>query len=250
MCAIHVCGILGNAPPNTRNSNTFAVFRTWLPHGNALALLPGVSSNTRPTPIRHALHHQHGVSLIEVTIILSVLSVLTAVLSPSIGDYVEDARRIKASEDVQVLASTFARFAFDVPRDQKLERGWASADLLVGPGDAPSAGEGGDVAWTKAIDGRQVSRLEDHLMLNTPGYPPRVSGPRYVAAGWRGAYLSGLTTDPWGRRYAINVKTMAGGQADTLVLSSGPNGLVETAFDADGIRTGGDDIIAVISGGR
>jgi type II secretory pathway pseudopilin PulG len=196
------------------------------------------------------LHRQQGLSLTEVTIMLSVLSVMTAVLSPSIGDYVEDARRVKASGDVQVLASTFARFAFDVTRDPGLTGGWASAELLVGPGDAPIAGDGGDAAWTDAVDGRRVSPLEDHLMVNTPGYGTRESGPRYVAAGWRGAYLSGLTPDPWGHRYAINVKTMTGGQADTLVLSPGPNGLVETHFDADGLRPGGDDIIAVIGGGR
>jgi type II secretory pathway pseudopilin PulG len=195
-------------------------------------------------------NRQHGLSLTEVTIMLSVLSVMTAVLSPSIGDYVEDARHVKASDDVQVIASTFSRFAFDVSRDEGLEGGWASADLLVGPGDTPVAGDGGDAAWTDVVDGRRVSRLEDHLMVNTPGYPGRGSGPRYAAAGWRGAYLSGLTPDPWGHRYAINVKAMGSGQADTLVLSPGPNGRVETDFDADGNRPGGDDIIAVISGGR
>jgi type II secretory pathway pseudopilin PulG len=196
------------------------------------------------------LIRQGGLSLTEVTIMLSVLSVMSAVISPSIGDYVEDARRVKASEDVQILASTFARFAFDVTRDSGLTGGWSAAELLVGPGDTPNAGGGGAAAWTDAVDGRRVSRLEDHLMVNTTGYRTRESGPRYVAAGWRGAYLSGLTPDPWGRRYAINVKTMAGGQADTLVLSPGPNGLVETDFDADGPRPGGDDIIAVIAGGR
>jgi hypothetical protein len=87
-------------------------------------------------------------------------------------------------------------------------------------------------------------------MMNTPGYPTRQAGPRFVAGGWRGAYLSGLTPDPWGRRYGINVRAFVGGSADTIVLSSGPNGLVETAFDRDGLRPGGDDIVAVIAGGR
>lgn len=196
------------------------------------------------------LNNQRGLSLTEVTIMLSVLSVMTAVLSPSIGDYVEDARRVKAGEDVQVLASTFARFAFDVTRDPSLEGGWASAELLVGPGDAPAAGDGIGDAWAADVDGRRVSRLEDHLMVNTPGYRTPAAGPRYVAAGWRGAYLSSLTSDPWGRRYAINVKTMGSGQADTIVLSPGPNGLVETHFEADGLKPGGDDIVAVIAGGR
>lgn len=200
--------------------------------------------------MRRTSNSQRGLSLTEVTIMLSVLSVLTAVLSPTIGDYVEDARRVKASEDVQVLASTFARFTFDVPINRSLERGWFAADLLVGPGDAPTAGDGGDASWTAEVDGQHVSRLEDHLMVNTPGYATRQPGPRFVAGGWRGAYLSALTPDPWGRRYAINVRSYRSGAADTIVLSPGPNGMVETAFDADGLTPGGDDIVAVIAGGR
>jgi type II secretory pathway pseudopilin PulG len=195
------------------------------------------------------LSNQRGLSLTEVTIMLSVLSVMSAVLSPTIGDYVEDARRVKASEDVQVLASTFARFIYDVP-DQTKAGGWARADLLVGPGDVPVLADGGDTAWTADVDGTRVARLEDHLMVNTPGYPTRQSGPRYVAGGWRGSYLNQLTPDPWGHRYAINVRTCASGQADTIVLSPGPNGVVETAFAADGVSPGGDDVVAVIAGGR
>jgi type II secretory pathway pseudopilin PulG len=197
-----------------------------------------------------ALRHQHGLSLIEVTIMLSVLSLVTAVLSPSIGDYVDDARQVKAASDVQVLASTFARFVFDVTRDTRIRGGWASADLLVGPGDTPGADGASASGWTDEVDGRRVTRLEDHLLFNAPGYPGRTPGPHFSAGGWRGAYLNDLTTDPWGRRYAINVKAMAGSQADTVVLSPGANGLVETDFDADGLRARGDDIIAVISGGR
>jgi hypothetical protein len=100
------------------------------------------------------------------------------------------------------------------------------------------------------VDEQRVSRLEDHLMVNTPGYATRQSGPRFVAGGWRGAYLSALTPDPWGRRYAINVRSYTSVAADTIVLSPGPNGIVETAFDADGLTPGGDDIVAVIAGGR
>ena len=123
---------------------------------------------------------------------------VTAGLAPSIGDYVDDARRVRAASDVQVLASTFARFTFDVPVDRSLKHGWASAELLVGPGDAPVNAEGSDPAWAAGIDGTRVGRLEDHLMVNTPGYPARQSGPRYAARGWRGSYLSGLTPDPLG----------------------------------------------------
>jgi type II secretory pathway pseudopilin PulG len=195
------------------------------------------------------LKRPHGLSFTEVTIVFSVLSVMTAVLSPSIGDYVEDARRVKARDDVQMLASMYVHVGLDVTGDPGIEGGWASAELLVGPGEAPMAGGGGDPEWTEAVDGHRVSHLEDYLTANTPDFRTRESNPRYVSAQWHGASVTRLTPDPWGHRYAINVKAM-GSQADTIVLSPGPNGLVETGFHADGLRPGGDDIIAVISGGR
>ena len=194
------------------------------------------------------LASQRGLSLAEVTIMLTVLSVMSAALAPAIGDYVDDARQLRAASDVQTLAATFARFTVDVPADHSTPRGWASADLLVGPGDAPRAG--GDPAWTADIDGTKVASLEDHLVVNRPGYPVRHPGPLGAARGWRGAYVSGLGPDPWGRRYAINTRSSRSAAADTIAISPGPNGIVETAFDADGITPGGDDIVAVIAGGR
>lgn len=196
------------------------------------------------------LASHRGLSLAEVTIMLSALSVLGAVAAPSIGDYVADARQVRATSDVQTLAATFARFTIDVPGDRSLERGWASIDLLVGPGEAPLVGDGGDVAWAAGLDDTKVARLEDHLVTNTPGYPTRQGGSPGAPRGWRGGYLSRLGPDPWGHRYAINVRSTRSATADTIAISPGPNGVIETAFDADGTTPGGDDIVAVIAGGR
>ena len=191
------------------------------------------------------LTQQRGLSLTEVTIMLGVLAALTSTLSPTIGDYVEDARRVKASEDVHVLATTFARFTSDVARDASLERGWAKAELLVGPGASPTPGEGSLAAWTSPIDGERVARLEDHLIVNTPGYPKRTTAYQYGASGWRGAYLAGLTPDPWGRRYALRIGQ---GNSATLVLSAGPDGVVNTIDGPDGLVASGDDVISVVAG--
>jgi type II secretory pathway pseudopilin PulG len=196
------------------------------------------------------LASQRGLSLAEVTIILSVLSVLSAVLAPSIGDYVDDARQVRARSDVQTLAATFARFTVDVAADRANPKGWASTDLLVGPGDPPIGTDGSDTAWTVEIDGTKVVRLEDHLVVNLPGYATRQAGSPRTPAGWRGAYVSGLSPDPWGHRYAINTRSSRSAGADTIAISPGPNGRIETAFDSDGTTPGGDDIVAVIAGGR
>src|SRR6266540_3712860 len=48
---------------------------------------------------------QHGMSLVEATIILMVLSVLTAVIAPTARAYVEDGRNVKAKADVETIGA-------------------------------------------------------------------------------------------------------------------------------------------------
>ena len=196
------------------------------------------------------IRRHRGISLVEVTIMLSVLSVLGSSLAPTIGEYVADARLVKARGDLQVLACSFARFAFDVSPDSGLGRGWGSAELLVGPGETPAASDHGDPSWIAPVDDLRVGKLEDHLMTNEPGYSRPSGQLALFAHGWRGAYLSGLTTDPWGFRYAINVRAFTAGHGNMVVLSAGANGVVESTFGEHALAPGGDDLYAVISGGR
>ena len=192
-----------------------------------------------------------GFSLAEVTIMMMVLSVMSAVMSPAIGDYVNDARHVKAAGDVQVLAFSFSRFAFDASMAAPGDHDWQQFDVLVGEGLAPEVGQGGDAAWTGAPDDHGVGRLEDHLITNTAGYHTGAGHPGpYWARGWRGPYLgTGIGPDPWGHRYAINVGAWSRNGADVIVLSAGPNGLIETPFIHDGTVPGGDDVVAVIGSG-
>jgi Tfp pilus assembly protein PilE len=52
-------------------------------------------------------------SLVEATIILMVLAVLTSVIAPSVGDYVEEARATKAKEDVEAIGTGIMRLTRD-----------------------------------------------------------------------------------------------------------------------------------------
>ncbi|MEW5984644.1 MAG: hypothetical protein AB1806_20010 [Acidobacteriota bacterium] len=194
---------------------------------------------------------ERGLSLMEVTIMLGVLSVLTSVLSPVVGNFVADARITKARGDVQTLAVVLARFAYDVGAAPSLADSWSACQLLVGEGTTPS-GRGPAVdPWLADAGTDGTALLDAHLVLNAPGYdrrPLRSAG--FTSRGWAGPYVSaGIGSDPWGHRYAINVRHLATKSGfDTIVLSAGPNGVVETAFSSMGTAPGGDDIIAVIAG--
>jgi hypothetical protein len=94
--------------------------------------------------------------------------------------------------------------------------------------------------------------LADQLMNNRPGYALRVPATQF---GWNGPYVtSELGSDPWGRRYLVNIGmidtsagtvTVAGTvKAAVWVLSAGPNGTIETPYTQSVLTAQlyGDDI--------
>ena len=193
-----------------------------------------------------------GMSLMEVTVILSVLSVLTASVAPSVVDYIADARRVKAAGDVQVVAVGLARFLFDGNDAATAGGGWRACELLVGAGATPEAPGANVEPWAAPMGAGGACGMDDHLVTNRSGYAPMpASAGNWLRHGWSGPYVAGVGPDPWGHRYAINTRHLADGSAlDTIVLSAGPDGIVATPFSIDGVAPSGDDIMAVVSSGR
>lgn len=180
-------------------------------------------------------------SLVEATIVLMVLAILTAVLAPAISTYVDDAKGAKAKEDVEAIGTAIVRLLNDTGFPFLVEDATVAladrfkmenrADLAISSGNIPVVQAGVDdgqttpqlpfafqaVTWTDTIaetDGK-VS-LYNQIVANTPGYPNPTTAlgtvnPAAPAAlgkfgrGWRGSYLSGVVgPDPWGFRYACS----------------------------------------------
>jgi len=226
---------------------------------------------------------ERGMSLIEATIILMVLAILTATLAPTLGDYVNDARQTKAKEDVEALGASVVRLLRDTGLPfvvRVVGAGAASTnrvDLLVTEGALPTAAAAmgtdaaaagflvqNDVRWDDAA-GAEVELATDHLVTNANAYTtvvfPASGGPR-PGLGWRGGYLSTATgPDPWGVRYACttvwlnsstdNAAAAKGTNNDAFCLAAGADGNVDTDMDSSvngGVAVGGDDLIFVIQG--
>src|SRR5687767_1742020 len=93
--------------------------------------------------------NQRGMSLIEATIILMILFVLTAVLSPTVSDYIADARQTKGKEDVEAIGGAIVRLLRDVglpfpvlnPQETPANLRLASnrVDLLISDGLVPTS---------------------------------------------------------------------------------------------------------------
>jgi hypothetical protein len=128
------------------------------------------------------------------------------------------------------------------------------------------------------VNFEDVDFFECHLVTNRPGNDPgrAYRTPTETTAGafaraesagfnsefaWRGPYITApIAPDPWGNRYAANVKYLdprsrsanetpgANGYAqDVAVISAGPDEEVDSSFIVDGVTPSDDDVICVVS---
>jgi hypothetical protein len=178
--------------------------------------------------------NQTGMSLVEASIILLVLMMLTSVLAPSISDYFKDAQSVKVKEDCEAIGVTVMRLVRDVGPCLKLNGQQPCtvanrADILISDGPpvdaahiaglpdfvAPFAGTINTANWTGTAN---TSPMAAQFVTNSVGYtdqaattPPgfQWSGPQF-GLGWRGAYLSSpIGPDPWGMPYVVNSAFLA-----------------------------------------
>ena len=119
------------------------------------------------------------------------------------------------------------------------------------------------IGWASAygVD-ETVDMLEHHLVEDRPSgrilnaYPyqdmAHVGYGPSMGMGWRGAYLSAVGPDPWGNHYMVNSIFLGNPSVrwpyNTVCLSAGPDGIVDTPFAAVGTKKLGDDFTYVISG--
>lgn len=197
-----------------------------------------------------------GFTLVEVSAILSVLAILSAILLPQIRGFIHSAQRVRANSDLQTICNSMILFMRDVgPQALSIDTGDENElRLLVSSGDIPEMSQDGDNRWLQPADGHAVDFLDNYLITNTPGGDPgrRLPTPADPDCGrfaWRGSYLSGpLGTDPWGNRYMINIEFLrAGSYEDVVVYSAGPNEKVQTEYARDGLLPGGDDLIFLLA---
>lgn len=193
------------------------------------------------------LRAQAGLSMVEVVIILSVMTTLTGILAPASLTLVQQARELQVERESASLRDAVVKLLLDSNKTA-IRLGPARAarvDLLVSEGAAPDSDGSGDTRWLRMPDASgAIDALDHYLIENNPGGDAAKAWPTPTSldsGGWRGAYLRTVpATDPWGHRYAINVLYL-GTRQDVLVLSAGPNGLVETPYEGRGLLPGGDD---------
>lgn len=197
-----------------------------------------------------------GFSLLEASIVVMVVSILTAVVAPSASRAIERARLARAVEDMEAIKTAIVNFRTDAYQGFSTDgtQNGPLMQMLVSDGDTPrTIGVGGDSRWADPVDGDGpgvvTDFIERHLVTNNIFG----TGVQYSLAGgqrWIGAYLDGpVDSDPWGNRYAVNVgflRAPANTKMDTVVLSAGPDEEIDSAFEQDGMYPGDDDILVMV----
>lgn len=223
---------------------------------------------------------ENGFTLIEIIVVLGIVAVLTAILLPIVTSYLNDAKVARAAKDATSIATAILKFEGDVGEWPRWVDGTKTKDtdarfivLYTKDGKAVEATvdgtkwnkgandddnpiyAGGSTPGTGTPSNGDGDILDHHLSENAPGGTTDVAK-KYKK--WEGSYLSVPKADPWGNKYYVNVQFLAGQAGDAVsgdkgrhafVLSAGPDGVINTAFDqaSDSILVvDGDDIVIEI----
>lgn len=182
-----------------------------------------------------AISGSKGFTLIEIIVILAVISILVAILTPTVLKYIDEARDDRAKEDVKSIAAMLNDLIKDTGQypGNKLDSG---NTFLCGPGNVGLSGQ----TWGTSVT---CEDLANHLVTNSPG--SSATSDDYPSGSgrfrWKGPYITNLSEDPWGNAYQVNASTLVGGNTSvTWVISAGPDASFQTSTSSTTLS--GDDV--------
>lgn len=201
-----------------------------------------------------------GFTLLEVVVVVLIIGVLAAVLTPMVTKHVDEARVTRASQEAQTIADGILSFNKNTGKWPIFTSGvniivtTPIYQVLTGPGNYPACDSGtitcSASTWTPASTA--IDTISNQLEFNQPG--GAANGYTTVGKfGWLGPYARSIGSDPWGNAYVVNAGALAFGlNQAAFVLSAGPDGKIQTAFaqnigsGSSAFVVGGDDIVARI----
>jgi type II secretory pathway pseudopilin PulG len=178
--------------------------------------------------------------LIEIIVILAVISILVAIITPTVLKYIDEARGNRAQSDVKNISAMLNDLIKDTGKypGDKLDTTPTANTFLCGPGNVglPLGQQWGTSSTCED--------LANHLVVNNPGNTVSTSDDYPSGSGkfrWKGPYITNLSEDPWGNAYQVNASTLIGGNSSvTWVISAGPDATFQTSTSATTLS--GDDL--------
>jgi Tfp pilus assembly protein PilE len=191
---------------------------------------------------RSPMTSDRGVTLFEVALMVIVSAALVFALAPSVSATVRNARRTRATLDMNKIRDAINNFkagGFTIFTNNGSQTVANQVQYLYSDGDIP--GVGSSALWRNTTAGNINDYLEQHLVTNTVGYSLA------VAPIWRGTYINApVDSDPWGNRYAVNVRYLGASANDVVVHSAGDDEEVDTSDTGNPLTVADDDIIVLV----
>ncbi len=202
------------------------------------------------------MRKEKGFTLIEIVVVLAIIAVIAAFLTPMLFDYLKEAKVSRAKADVRNIAASIANFNRDLQiyPVYKTDTSQANASVLVlhtlEGNQATATGES-VTGWIAAANTTTIQTLDAALQAGkladgTILYSAVVKRP----GEWKGPYMTDFKADPWGNKYYVSTNGLhPGSTAAAFVLSAGPNGQIETALNqniaggATAFVVTGDDVV-------
>ena len=193
------------------------------------------------------MRNQKGFTLLEIMLVVAVLAVLAAILTPIVVHRMEKADITAAQSGVNAIIKAIENFRSDTKEYPDSRNHNSNPDYyyyLYTNGDGP--------VFDGATWGIRDDNIKNHLILNNPDGDSSYgeSGDDYPSwnpgtlIGWHGPYLdSSNSADPWGNCFLVEVLALwrtSGVTVYAWMLSAGPDGEVQTDDSDSEIQ--GDDI--------
>jgi prepilin-type N-terminal cleavage/methylation domain-containing protein len=204
------------------------------------------------------MENDQGFTLIEMAVVLAVIAVLAALMTPIATSYIDQSRDTRANNDVRKIAEAVLLFQRDTGRWPAYD-GFAAASANTTPsvnclttGKTPSLPVGtNDSSWSTNCPG-SMRLLSDYVNVNSLA----ITSANGTGGGisYRGPYLEGTTgVDPWANPYVVTSEWLATTGANAanwaFVVSAGSNMGIDTPFvkpHTGSFSASGDDIVAMI----
>jgi prepilin-type N-terminal cleavage/methylation domain-containing protein len=201
------------------------------------------------------MNRNNGFTLIEMAVVLGIIAILAAILTPIAISYIDQARLTRAEADVRNIAKAYQLYYRDASfypvfnTRTAANSGTPSVNCQIS-GTSLTNPTSNQANWSGSLGCTTATMQLISALLNFNSFSLATS-PQGGALAFRGPYLDGISAnDPWGNPYVVNSKAIDPAQSKwAFAISAGPNGTLETdpwQARTSTLTVSGDDIVALI----